>query len=84
MNEPHHKLKSSPGKRAINVSLNPATVAGAKELGINISQACELGLVAKIKQVREEQWLAENMEAIEATNAWVEKNGLPLAKYRVF
>lgn len=84
MNALHHKLKSASGKRAINVSLNPETVAGAKELGINISQACELGLAAKIKQVREEKWLAENMEAIKATNAWVEKNGLPLAKYRVF
>ena len=84
MNALHHKLKSPSGKRAINVSLNKATVAGAKEMGINISQACERGLAAEIKRVREEQWLSENSEAIEATNAWVEKNGLPLAKYRVF
>ena len=84
MNVPHLRLKSPSGKRAINVTLDKETVAGAKEMGINISQACERGLVAKIKQVREEQWLAENQNAIEATNAWVEKNGLPLAKYRVF
>lgn len=84
MNLPHHKPKSTSGKRAINVSLNKDVVAGAKEMGINISQACERGLAAEIKRAREEQWLLENQEAIEATNAWAAKNGLPLAKYRVF
>lgn len=84
MNVPHHKPKSTSGKRAINVSLNKDVVAGAKEMGINISQACERGLAAEIKRAREEKWLLENQEAIEATNAWVAKNGLPLAKYRVF
>lgn len=84
MNAPHHKLKSQSGKRAINVSLDKDAVAGAKEMGINISQACERGLAAEVKRVREEQWLTDNKEAIEATNAWLEKNGLPLAKYRVF
>lgn len=84
MNAPHLKLKSPSGKRAINVTLNKNIVADAKDLGINISQSCERGLAAEIKRVREAQWLSENREAIEATNAWVEKNGLPLAEYRVF
>jgi antitoxin CcdA len=30
------------------------------------------------------KWLEENAEAIESMNEWVEKNGLPLAKYRMF
>lgn len=29
-------------------------------------------------------WMDENRNAIEASNAWVEKHGLPLAKYRQF
>lgn len=29
-------------------------------------------------------WLAENGDKIAASNAWVEENGLPLAKYRMF
>ena len=33
---------------------------------------------------RSERWLAENHEAIESSNAFVEKHGLPLAKYRMF
>lgn len=84
MNISHHKLKRPTGKRAINVSLDKDIIADAKEMGVNISAACQTGLAAEIKRVREEKWLSENMEAIEATNAWVEKNGLPLAEYRVF
>ena len=30
------------------------------------------------------RWQAENAAAIEANNAWVEKNGLPLARWRIF
>lgn len=30
------------------------------------------------------KWLEENAEAIKSMNEWVEKNGLPLAKYRKF
>jgi hypothetical protein len=28
------------------------------------------------------KWLEENAEAIESSNEWVEKNGLPLDEYR--
>jgi antitoxin CcdA len=68
----------------VNVSLDTAIVTEAKALGINVSQACEKGLAAETKRERERQWLEENMEAIEATNRWVEEHGLPLEKYRVF
>jgi post-segregation antitoxin (ccd killing protein) len=30
------------------------------------------------------KWLEENAEAIKSMNEWVEKNGLPLEKYRQF
>lgn len=33
---------------------------------------------------QERQWLEENAEAIKSINEWVEKNGLPLEKYRLF
>lgn len=72
------------GRKATNVTLDAQAVADARELGINVSQACERGLVSEIKKAREERWIKENWDAIQSTNAWVEKNGLPLAKYRVF
>ncbi len=75
---------TSPNRRPTNVTLDPRAVADARELGINVSQACEQGLVSEIKKTREAKWIEENWEAIQSTNAWVEKHGLPLAKYRVF
>jgi antitoxin CcdA len=71
-------------KRATNVSLPFDMVAEAKELGINLSQACEKGVVAEISVRRREKWLTENMDAIESNNAWIEEHGLPLAEYRLF
>lgn len=33
---------------------------------------------------REKQFKLENADAFASVNAWVEENGLPLAKYRAF
>ena len=75
----------SPAKRKpVNLSIDAELVADAKAMGINLSQTCEAALSAALKKEREDQWIKENWDAIQATNAWVEKNGLPLAKYRVF
>jgi len=71
-------------RRATNVTLPETMVAQAKELGINISQACEAGLAAQVKAVREKKWLEDNREAIAYWNEKMEREGLPLAKYSVF
>lgn len=71
-------------RRATNVSLPAALISEARRLGINISQACERGLQEQVRQSRREAWLEENREAIESSNAWVEKHGLPFTEYRQF
>ena len=71
-------------RRATNVSLDEQVVADAKALGVNVSRACEGGLRAEVDKARKVLWLAENREAMESSNAWVEKHGLPLARYRIF
>ena len=71
-------------RKATNLTLDAQAIADAKELGINISAACEQGLVVAISKARGEKWLRENRAAIDSSNAWVEKHGLPLAKYRMF
>lgn len=71
-------------KRATNISLRSDLIEEAKRLDINISQACEEGLEQKVAKTRAEAWLEENREAIESSNAYVEKQGLPLARYRMF
>lgn len=71
-------------KRPTNVSLDAGLVAAAKELGLNISQACERGLKQQISDARNKAWLVENRDAIDSWNAWVDVNGLPLEHLRQF
>jgi antitoxin CcdA len=76
--------KGKPVRRPANISLNAGILAEAKELGINVSRACEGGLEAEIARVRRETWLAENRSALDSSNAFAEANGLPLAALRQF
>ncbi len=71
-------------KKATNVSLAEGLLAEAKELRINVSQAAEAGVAQAVAEKRAELWLKENAKAFECWNAYVEKNGLPLEKYRTF
>ena len=71
-------------KKATNVSLAENLLAEAKALRINVSQAAESGVAKAVAEKRAEIWLRENKKAFECWNAYVEKNGLPLEKYRSF
>ena len=71
-------------RKATNVSLDVALVAEAKDLGVSISQASNRGLKDAVKKARGERWLQENRAALDSYNAWVEANGLPLEKHRLF
>lgn len=85
MNAPDRRLRRPPSsRRATNVSLPADLIDEAKRLDINISQACEQGLKQQVSKTKNDRWREENREAIESSNAYVEKYGLPLAKYRQF
>ena len=71
-------------RKPANLSLDPELVLAAKELKINISRAAEDGLRKAVSEARAAAWKAENAEAIESFNQYVEEHGLPLAKYRQF
>ena len=71
-------------RKAANLSLDAELIASARDLDINISRAAEDGLARAIKAERERRWLEENAEAIRQENEYVEKHGLPFAKYRQF
>jgi antitoxin CcdA len=79
-------IGQAPGsaRRATNVTLPENLVAQAKELGINVSQACEAGLAAEVKVAREKKWREENREAIEDLNRYYEDNEPSLTRYRRF
>lgn len=72
------------GRKATNLSLDSALVEEAKALGINLSRACEDALRQEIAAERGRLWQAENAEGIAASNAYVEKYGMPLEKYWMF
>lgn len=71
-------------RKAANLSLDSQLLTQARELDINLSRAAEDGIAKAVKAERERRWLEENAEAIRAENEYIEKNGLPLAKYRQF
>ncbi len=67
-------------KKATNLSLDQELMKEARALGVNISQAAEAG----VRKALQEAWVEENRESLEAWGKWVEENGLPLEKYRMF
>lgn len=71
-------------KKATNVSLAETLVAEAKALHINVSQAAEAGLAKAVAEKRAELWLKENSEAIDSSNEYVDKHGLPLERFKMF
>ncbi|QMW23506.1 type II toxin-antitoxin system CcdA family antitoxin [Sandaracinobacteroides saxicola] len=71
-------------RRAVNITLTSSLVDEAKSIGLNLSRVCEAALASAVKAEQAAAWKRENQAAIEATNAWVEKHGLPLEKYRLF
>jgi antitoxin CcdA len=71
-------------KKAMNVSIDQNLIAEAKTAGLNVSGILDRALRAELKAHREAAWRAENKEAIESMNAYVEAHGLPLEKYRTW
>jgi antitoxin CcdA len=71
-------------KRATNLTLNSKVLDLARELGMNLSQTVDTLLAAEVRRRYWERWNADNKGAIDAYNERIERDGLPLAKYRSF
>jgi antitoxin CcdA len=71
-------------KRPTNLSLNAKVLDAARELGMNVSQTVDALLAEEVRKRYWERWNDENREAIEHYRQRIEKEGLPLAKYRTF
>ena len=63
-------------KRAANVSVRSDLLDAAREYGINLSATLEAALAERLRQARQQKWLAENREAIAAYTEHVEHNGV--------
>ena len=71
-------------KRATNLTIDPVLLDEARALNINLSATFEASLRDAVRARKAAQWLEENRTAIQSSNEWVEKHGLPLEKYRQF
>ena len=68
----------------VNLTLDTSVTEEARELGLNMSRLAETAIASAAKIERNRIWREENREALEQYAEEVEKNGLPLAKYRTF
>ncbi|WP_428429776.1 type II toxin-antitoxin system CcdA family antitoxin [Pararhizobium sp.] len=75
---------SQSARKSANLSLDSDLVSQARDLKINLSRAAEDGIGRAVKAEQERLWRLENAEAIRLENEYIEKHGLPLAKYRQF
>lgn len=63
-------------KKASNLSINSDLLRQAKEFEINLSATLEAALKVKVQELRAQQWLEENQEAISAYNESVAERGV--------
>jgi antitoxin CcdA len=56
----------------------------ARSLGLDPGLIAATAIEAAIRAEKTRRWQEENRAAMDAQNEWVERHGLPLAKYRMF
>ncbi len=71
-------------RRRIDVSIDSGLLTEAENLNVDISRAAEQGLKQALTERREALWLEENRAALESSNTYVDRHGLPLVKHRGF
>jgi antitoxin CcdA len=78
------KTPTKATKKAVNLSLNSKVLETARELGINVSATVDALLAQEVQRQYWERWNTENKDAIAHYNARIEREGLPLERYRSF
>jgi antitoxin CcdA len=63
-------------KRAVNLSIDSELLDEAKAAGTNLSAALEKSLREDLGERRWKKWREDNREAIEASNAELDQNGM--------
>lgn len=75
---------NSHARKPTNLSLDATLLTEAKALKVNLSRAAEDGVRNAVATAKAERWKIENADALKSSNSYVEKNGLPLDKFRQF
>jgi antitoxin CcdA len=74
--------RRSAKKRAVHLFVDAELLDEARRLRINVSETLEHRLRAIVRAELEQQWLAENREAIASINSFIERHGLLAGKLR--
>jgi antitoxin CcdA len=81
-----------PDHTAANLSVDAELLEQARRLDIDVQRVAERALFLQIRERRSKveheslarKWKEENSDAFAYSNEYVERNGLPLARYRQF
>lgn len=68
----------------LNLTVEKEIADEARVLGINMSRVAEEAIAKAAKLERNRRWAEENREALDRYSEEVEREGLPLEKYRLF
>lgn len=75
---------STPSRKPAHVNLDAQLLERAERLKVDISRASEEGLARAVAQRQASLWLQVNHAALQSSNEFVERHGLPLAEHRLF
>lgn len=64
-------MTATPARKPTNISLDAKLLSEARELDVNVSRACEVGLADEVRKRRWAKWQEDNREAIESYNQYV-------------
>jgi antitoxin CcdA len=78
------KGQANSDKQNPKISTEEVLHVEVKASSTDISQTAKPDFEKVESEKLAEQWLAENKQAFQSWNAYVEKFGLPLEKYRTF
>ena len=75
--------KAVPRKRT-NVSLDARLLDEARRLELNVSAVTEAALEKAVREAQARGWAEENARALAERADWIERNGMPLAKWQTW
>lgn len=78
------RIASNAIRQPANLSIDAQLMKEAKTLEVNVSRAAEAGIAEAVAAEKSRLWKLENRAALEAWNEYVDRNGLPLARFRQF
>ncbi len=76
LNNMLNTYNTSAPKKPTNLTVNSDLLRIAKELKINVSATLEKALAEKVNEQQRQTWLAENKQAIDDYNQFIENNGV--------